>query len=343
MTKSRHGRFVGERAARLCGSACVLVMCAFAFPLAGGGARVAVSASGRAVAFAQEDGRMDIRLRSFTPGASGRLTIEPSEGGGRGRLTALNLPDPQTLSPGSTTYVVWVTSGGRIINLGELHRDERGNGGLAFEHPADFDRFTIIVTAETRADVERPGAPVLSTRANEAVALYPSPARDTAATAPVTNRPPPPPPLPRAGKNSRPRRLAGDFYTEVDDALVAQGGGRVIELEGTHEAPKASGSARAATHTGSAYVRANFRGVPLPSTVGAATYVLWAIVPDGRMIYMGSLPVTDDLNHADIYVRTAGFGTDIFDLFVTAERRRPVPVPSDQRVLTNKATRLLIK
>ncbi|MGB8510100.1 MAG: hypothetical protein WCD76_17105, partial [Pyrinomonadaceae bacterium] len=102
-------------------------------------------------------------------------------------------------------------------------------------------------------------------------------------------------------------------------------------------------AARAATHTGSAYVRANFRGVPLPSTVGASTYVLWAIVPDGRIVYMGSLPVTDDLNQAEIYVRTAGFGTDTFDLFVTAERQRPVPAPSEQRVLTPKLARMIVK
>jgi hypothetical protein len=37
----------------------------------------------------QEGGRLDIRLRSLTTRATGRLTVEPSEGGGRVRMTAL--------------------------------------------------------------------------------------------------------------------------------------------------------------------------------------------------------------------------------------------------------------
>ncbi|HEX8293843.1 MAG TPA: anti-sigma factor, partial [Pyrinomonadaceae bacterium] len=114
--------------------------------------------------------RVDIRLRSLTTRATGQLTVEASEGGGRARLTALNLPDPQTVAAGSTVYVVWAVSGGRIRRLGELRRDERGNGGLAFERPAGLERYGVIVTAESAADVERPGDPVLTTRADEAAA-----------------------------------------------------------------------------------------------------------------------------------------------------------------------------
>src|SRR5205814_811580 len=86
-------------------------------------------------------GRVDIRLRSLTTRATGKLTVEASEGGGRARLTALNLPDPQTVATGATTYVVWAVSGGRIVRLGELKRDERGNGGLAFDRPEGFERY----------------------------------------------------------------------------------------------------------------------------------------------------------------------------------------------------------
>src|ERR671927_442305 len=57
--------------------------------------------------------RVDIRLRSLTTRATGKLTVEASEGGGRARLTALNLPDPQTVAAGATTYVVWAVSDGR--------------------------------------------------------------------------------------------------------------------------------------------------------------------------------------------------------------------------------------
>jgi hypothetical protein len=332
--------------ASLCGLA-LLPACAAGLIFTFNPARATGSFARTGVAARAQGERLDIRLRSFTPGASGRLTVEPSEGGGRLRLTALNLPDPQTFSRGASTYVVWASNEGRIIRLGELRRDERGNGGLAFERPAMFDRYSVIVTAEASAEVERPGAPVLSTRAGEAVAVYPSAANTSpsndAATNPGVAPAPVAPPAPTPARSMRPRRLSNDFYGEVDDAIAAQGGGRVIELEGEQLAAHASGMARAATHTGNAYVRVNFRGVPLPSTVGAATYAMWAIIPDGRIIYMGSLPVTEDLNRAEIYVRTAGFGADTFSLFVTAERARPVPAPSDRRVLTPKNEKVIVK
>src|SRR5919205_539356 len=99
---------------RACARAC---LCAAALALALACAasfrpRAASSASRRAAA--QEGGeRVDIRLRSLTTRATGKLTVEASEGGGRARLTALNLPDPQTVAAGATTYVVWAVSDGR--------------------------------------------------------------------------------------------------------------------------------------------------------------------------------------------------------------------------------------
>ena len=285
---------------------------------------------------------MDIRLRSLTTNATGQLTVEASEGGGRARLTALNLPDPQTVAAGSTTYVVWAVSGGRIRRLGELRRDERGNGGLAFDRPEGFERYGVIVTAEAAAEVERPGDPVLTTRADEAAALYPSktePANETAVNPgkehydkPVTAPVPPAP----AGTRPRPRTTAGDFYAEVEEALAARGGGRVIELEGDSAAPNARGAARATLNSDRAYVRANFRGVPLPSALGASVYVLWGVIPDGRIVYMGSLPASEDLNRAEVYVRVAGFESDDYTLLVTAERARPVPAPEGRRLLKPK-------
>jgi hypothetical protein len=284
--------------------------------------------------------RVDIRLRSLTTRATGQLTIEASEGGGRARLTALNLPDPQTVAAGSTAYVVWAVSGGRILRLGELRRDERGNGGLAFERPEGFERYGVIVTAETSAEVERPGDPVLTTRADEAAALFPAkpePAPDTAADTGRTNTPKPdaPKPEPAPVPTYRPptRYTPGDFYSEVDSALAARGGGRVIELEGDSAAPNARGAARATLSSNRAYVRASFRGVPLPSAVGASVYVLWGVIPDGRIVYMGSLPAAEDLNRAEVYVRVAGFETDDYTLLVTAERARPAPSPDGRRLL----------
>ncbi|HEX8456007.1 MAG TPA: hypothetical protein VF656_01700 [Pyrinomonadaceae bacterium] len=143
-----------------------------------GGAAGALDA-GSGAAF---DGKtLVVRLRSFAPRASGRLEVEPTTGGGRVRLTALNLPTPRSLAPNARTYVAWA-SGGRILRLGELRRGARGNASLVFPHPAEFARYSLIVTAEPDARAERPtGAPVFSTRANEVAALFPepTPTRDT--------------------------------------------------------------------------------------------------------------------------------------------------------------------
>jgi len=341
---------------------------------------------------------VDIRLRSLTTRATGRLTVEPSESGGRVRMTALNLPDPRTVTPGANTYVVWAVSGGRILRLGELRRDERGNGGLAFERPEGFERYGVIVTAEAEASAERPGDPVLTTRADEASALYPTtpaatpapsdttdadktPAPTTTATPNTTTAPsatatpdttstrdtttpdpgtpvvPDPTPAPTASPAVRERTRASNrsvsapaypsravgFYAEVEDAIAASGGGRVVELEGDSLAPGAGGAARAAYQRGRAYVRANFRGVPLPSSVGAGVYVLWGVLADGRIVYMGSLPATEDLNRAEVYVRVPGFDADDYTLFVTAEPARPSPAPSSRRVLRPTNASFVVK
>lgn len=335
MSKRKQVRLL---AACACAAVAGLLLAAGLDPDASAGSRPKASA-----ARAQAE-RVDIRLRSLTTRATGQLTVEASEGGGRARLTALNLPEPQTVAEAATTYVVWAVSGGRVLRLGELLRDERGNGGLAFDRPEGFERYGVIVTAETSAAVERPGDPVLTTRADEAAALYPPKPAPTAPAAPDTANdtgrtnnpnPAPPPPVP-ASPRPRPRMTSGDFYAEVDDALASQGGGRVIELVGDSAAPNARGAARATLNSNRAYVRVNFRGVPMPSAVGAAVYVLWGVIPDGRIVYMGSLPASDDLNRAEVYVRVAGFDSDDYTLLVTAERARPAPAPDGRRLLKPK-------
>jgi hypothetical protein len=339
----------GKDLSKAWGRACVAALGALVLALASlsyAGAS-AGKRTPRATPAAAQNERVDIRLRSLTTSATGQLTVEASEGGGRARLTAMNLPDPQTVAAGATTYVVWAVSGRRIVRLGELRRSEAGNGGLAFDRPAGLERYGVIVTAETGAEVERPGDPVLTTRADEAAALYPSnPASPSNAANPGTpdaaaanTRPEPPAPTvrpPASTRRTRPAVAAGDFYAEVDDALYSQGGGRLIELEGDSAAPKARGAARATLRESRAYVRANFSGVPLPTAVGASVYVLWGVIPDGRIFYMGSLPATNDLNRADVYVRVAGFEADDYTLFVTAERRRPLPSPEGRRLLKPK-------
>jgi hypothetical protein len=70
--------------------------------------------------------------------------------------------------------------------------------------------------------------------------------------------------------------------------------------------------------------------------VGASVYILWGVIPDGRIVYMGSLPSSEDLNRAEVYVRVAGFESDDYTLFVTAERARPAPAPDGRRLLKPK-------
>jgi hypothetical protein len=115
-----------------------------------------------------------VRLRSFVPGASGRVVVEPTASGGRVRLTAARLPAPDSVAPTAHAYVVWAT-GGQVRRLGELRRDARGNAAFEFAHPGGFETYSVVVTAETDARAERPaGAPVFSTRAGEVSALYPT-------------------------------------------------------------------------------------------------------------------------------------------------------------------------
>jgi hypothetical protein len=313
------------------------------------------------------DGRtVVVRLRSFAPRASGRLEVEPTTGGGRVRLTAVNLPLPQTLAPHARTFVAWA-SGGRILRLGELRRGARGTGSLVFSHPAEFARYSLIVTAETDARAERPtGAPVFSTRANEVAALFPlSPSDDVARETArrerrATRRSDAPVNAPRAANSERAARnttsaantttrtadnsgvtpptalrttsrvragsAGGEFFTEIDAAINRDEGARTLVLVGDRGARRARGTARVALQDGTAYVRVRFRRVPPPSRFGR-----------GRRYAMWALIPEDgtvfmgslptrNLNRTQTYARTEGVNSDKFRLLVTAERRA-APAP----------------
>src|SRR2546423_15433064 len=60
----------------------------------------------------QGGGRVDIRLRSLTTRATGKLTVEASEGGGRARLTGPNPPDPPTGAPAPRPAALLAPDGG---------------------------------------------------------------------------------------------------------------------------------------------------------------------------------------------------------------------------------------
>ncbi|HKP73612.1 MAG TPA: hypothetical protein VJT82_11780 [Pyrinomonadaceae bacterium] len=298
------------------------------------------------------DGVRVVRLRSFAPRASGRLEVEPTGGGGRVRLTAVNLPSPQTLAPNARTFVAWA-SGGRILRLGELRRDARGRGSLVFPHPSEFERYSLIVTAETNGSPERPtGAPIFSTRANELAAFFP--ARDEAvdtirrerrATLPVIRETPattatvapsssaPPATVLRSKLRTRAGGAASEFYSSVDTVVESEASARTLVLVGDRGARRARGTARVALLDGTAYVRVRFRRVPPASRFGRGRrYAMWALIPEDGTVYMGSLPARN-LNRAQTYARTEGVNSDKFRLLVTAERRTPATRPVGRRVL----------
>jgi hypothetical protein len=307
-----------------------------------------------------------VRLRSFAPRASGRLEVEPTAGGGRVRLMAVNLPPPRTFAPNARTFVAWA-SGGRILRLGELRRGSRGTGSLVFQHPSEFARYSLIVTAEADARAERPtGAPLFSTRANEVAALFPlrdDDARGDAAlrarranvrssaptvTAPravnsgagnrtgatkatpgsvaATTAAAAPPTALRTIGRAPAGEAGGAFFTEIDEAINRDDGARTLVLVGDRGARRARGTARVALQDGTAYVRVRFSRVPHPSRFGR-----------GRRYAMWALIPEDgtvymgslptrNLNRTQTYARTAGINSEKFRLLVTAERRA-TPAP----------------
>lgn len=288
--------------------------------------------------------RVELRLRSFAPGAQARLVVEPAAWGGRLRLSVINLPRPGAFAPSARTYLVWAT-GGQVVRVGELRRDARGSGTLLFTHPAAFTRYSLVVTAEPRADADRPaGAPVFSTRAGEVTALYPPKFEARAAapaprkeTGPATEkaRAPAAPPATKAGGAptalARSGNVAGEFFETIDDVLASSAGARTLVLVGDRGARRARGTAHVTAEEGVAYARVRLRRVPPPRRFGGRRHVLWAVVPSDGLVYMGSLPPNP--NRAETYVRAAGVNDKRFRLLVTAERRNPVARPRGRRVV----------
>jgi hypothetical protein len=284
-----------------------------------------------AAARAQTDIRPGIRLRSFVVGAAGSLHFEPSEAGGTVRLTVLGLPHPQVLSPGATAFVVWAVGRGLPpIRIGEMRTDDGGNGGLEFARPPAFERYSVIVTAEADAASDHPKGDILFASPAGAVAAFYG-VKENRATHSRRSRK-------ELKSYARAKRKQSDFYAEVEDALAADRGGREVEFYGAEIAPEAHGVGHITAQNDKAYLRALFTKVPPPSAVGANTYVLWAVEPSGRITYMGSLLLPDP-DGSDVYVRVGNFRSDDFDLFVTAEVRRPAPRPSARRALTTERAR----
>ena len=275
--------------------------------------------------------RLAVRMRAFIPGASGTLSFEPTPTGGVVRLTVLGLPAPQSLLDGARVYIVWaVASGLPAVRVGELTRDASGNGGLEFPRPVDFERYSVLVTAETGGEATTPsGVMALASRAGAVTSFYGQ--RQSLSEARRLRQL-----RQELGRRTFSQRPVADFYSEVDEALaMSTGGGRLLELFGDEVTPDAHGLARVTALNQKAYLRAAVTRMPAPAAVGANSYVMWASQPGGRIIYMGSLPDAD-LNNSDIYVRVNGFNTNDYDLFVTAEVRRPAVRPSARRALSTR-------
>lgn len=308
-----------------------------------------------------------VQLRSFVPGATGRVVVEPTVSGGMVRLRATRLPAPSTVTPGARAFVVWAT-GGELRRLGELRRDARGNAALEFTHPAGFASYSLLVTAETAAQPERPaGAFVFSTRAGEVSALYPvrreearatTPPRDTSVAvrartvAGASKESPAPKPTPAMKTAPPPVRSAttvraplasrapspvtassaSEFYESINSAVEDPSAARTLTLTGEGATRRAGGDARVATREGTAYVRVRFRRVPPPSRFGVRKYVMWAETPDEGALFLRALPASR-LNRRTVYARRPNVNSNDFSLAVTAERSYPRPRPRGRRVL----------
>lgn len=275
--------------------------------------------------------RVGYRLRSFIPNASASMYFEPTQSGGEVRLTALGLPEPKGLMPGAQVFLVWaVASGENPRRVGVLQTDIGGNGGLSFARPASFERYSIVVTSETSPVAERPaGVMVFASRADAVTPFYGEKKKGmTAARRRALDR--------ELGK--REPGVSNDFYAEVEAALNANPADRhTIELYGDEIASEAYGLALVAARNENIYARTLIKKLPLPAHFGASTYLLWGIMPDGRITYMGSLP--SDASDADVYVRVGGFNSADLDLLVTAEVRSPVRSPSGLRSMSSRVQR----
>ncbi len=273
--------------------------------------------------------RLGVRLRCFVPNAHGSLYFDPTPSGGIVRLTVLGLPEPQALMPDAHVFSVWaVTTGERPIHVGDLHTDGNGNGGLEFARPASFERYSIVVTAEVNsASVNPLGPMVLASVRDAATAFYGErQKRLSEARRKSLER--------QLEKSVHEPHLSNDFYAEVDRAVIGNAARtRLLELLGDEIAPEAYGLARFAVLNENAYVRTLLRRLPPPSQIGARTYVLWGIVPTGRITYMGSLQ-TENGGGADAYVRVGGFKSADLDLAVTAEMSHLAMRPSARRTLS---------
>jgi hypothetical protein len=105
-----------------------------------------------------------------------------------------------------------------------------------------------------------------------------------------------------------------------------------IRMDGTPLAPRLKGKAKVATDGGNAAIEIEFDDLPpaIKMAPGYATYVLWAITPDGRTENLGEFPWRGDPK------MKASLPVQRFALIVTAEPYSAVARPSPRVVSENK-------
>jgi outer membrane protein OmpA-like peptidoglycan-associated protein len=105
-----------------------------------------------------------------------------------------------------------------------------------------------------------------------------------------------------------------------------------IRMDGTPLAPRLKGKAKIKADNGSAEIEIEFDDLPPAINIapGYATYVLWAITPDGRTENLGEFPWREDPK------KTASLPVQRFALIVTVEPYGAVARPSPRIVSENK-------
>ena len=77
------------------------------------------------------------------------------------QVKLLNVPDPSTLKPGYTRYVLWAATPDRktVVNIGQLRVDEKKNAAIQTLTP--MRSFILFITAEAAGDATTPGPDII--------------------------------------------------------------------------------------------------------------------------------------------------------------------------------------
>src|SRR5262245_57329275 len=108
-----------------------------------------------------------------------------------------------------------------------------------------------------------------------------------------------------------------------------------ILVDGTRISPRARGTAKVKANRGSAELEMEIKDLPPANTLGPsyATYVVWAITPEGQTNNLGELPWKGDVKF------TGRLGVQRFALIISAEPYGAVMMPSDRIVAENRLKR----